>query len=249
MMKHLILTRFAVAWPGLIVTRDNDEWLADRYRLLEKYTIPSLEAQTCKDFKWLILADPNFPGLDRARLERYADVLWTSTPWDRTHYGRVLVDPKVIRPYTSGTDWLLTTRLDSDDIISNTFVQRLQGAFVEREMWYGFPCGFIGLEGTVYARRYPKSPFVSYGEPAENAKTVYWIEHRQAGRLNREPAEGQCRHGEHLLEVDSDPAWLQVDHGGNVNNNVLKLQQTGNISIEAADSSLLASFGGIYTDD
>lgn len=233
-MKHLLLTRFAMVMPERPLPIS---WLFNRYKLLERYTLPSVAAQTCKDFKWLLVADLNFPGIERKRLENYTDVLWTDMSWNnRNAY------VKLIKPYTVGVDWLLTTRLDSDDVIADTFIADLQDAFVEREAWYSFPHGYIVKGRKAYARTFVRSPFVSYGELAVHPKTVYWESHMQAGKSSLDP-KGQNRRGlTNIIEVSKKPSWVQIDHGGNVSNNVIRFHKSGQANRKWTSVSELKQF-------
>ena len=63
-MNHFILTRFNLR----LYPKDKNgnvtltpEWLEHRFQLFELYTLPSLSAQTCKDFKWIVLIDRETP--------------------------------------------------------------------------------------------------------------------------------------------------------------------------------------------
>ena len=63
-MRHYILTRFNLRlWPHNKVGEETqtEEWLRRRVELFERYTLPSVVAQTCQDFVWIILIDWDSP--------------------------------------------------------------------------------------------------------------------------------------------------------------------------------------------
>ncbi len=227
-MKHILLTRFAMIRPNWTIS---DSWLSDRYELLERYTLPSVEAQTCKNFKWVLIADPSFPEIDRCRLESYTDVAWVV----KDDYA------KAIQPYIENTDWVVTTRLDSDDVICNTFIEGVQSAFIEREMWYSYSRGYVAKGDRAFARTMWNSPFVSYGEPTTGAKTVYWLPHMKAGQL-RGDIDGQLRKGLHVIDLGDTPAWVQIDHGGNILNSVSRMHKLGRADRKGVNVTSLKQF-------
>ena len=67
---HAIMTRFNVARPKRSdPIRLDPEWLAGRFDLFEKYCLPSVAAQTARDFHWLVYFDAATPEPLRARIE------------------------------------------------------------------------------------------------------------------------------------------------------------------------------------
>ena len=72
--QHFILTRFNLRiWRqdkhgSAVRTR---EWLEHRFGLFEKYCLPSIANQTCKDFEWVVLFDDKTPDEFRNRISEY----------------------------------------------------------------------------------------------------------------------------------------------------------------------------------
>lgn len=71
--NHFIITRFNLPiWSqtkaGKISTIE-DTYLQDRFHLFEKFCLPSIEQQTCQDFKWLVLFDINTPDYFKKKIE------------------------------------------------------------------------------------------------------------------------------------------------------------------------------------
>lgn len=110
---HVVGTRFNIG-------AFNEQWLAYRQELFEVLTLPSLDAQTEKDFVWVLCIDRNLPERFRARLDELAG----SRPYLRLLELELLDDftPSFIRwcraeAAARGRSHLLTTRIDNDDAL------------------------------------------------------------------------------------------------------------------------------------
>lgn len=69
---HFILTRFNL----LLWTKDKEgnkvrtkKWLEHRFYLFERYCLPSITSQTCKDFEWIVLFDSSTPDRFKERIK------------------------------------------------------------------------------------------------------------------------------------------------------------------------------------
>ncbi len=69
--RHIILTRFNLQYDPDSTLHIQPAWLDNRLALFERYCLPSVIQQTCKDFTWLILADRQTPDTQRQRLLSY----------------------------------------------------------------------------------------------------------------------------------------------------------------------------------
>lgn len=57
--SHFLISRFYTKQEGWIFNEEDfHRWMKDRIVIFEKITLPSLTAQTNKNFRWLILFDP-----------------------------------------------------------------------------------------------------------------------------------------------------------------------------------------------
>ncbi len=210
-MKHVLITRFAIRFAednprGRYEARE--DWLDFRMGLFEKYTLPSVKAQTFKDFDWWIVLDSKFPGLTTQhidQLSKAANLLYISGPWreDQEEIGEAL-------QALYKDEWVCSTRLDSDDIISNDFMENVARMAEEKESWIVFPHGYMMKEGKVAHRTYLVNPFVSHVEYADPLKSVFRVCHT---KVNKQEAP---------LIVDKVPSWIQVDHSDNIKNLVGK---------------------------
>jgi hypothetical protein len=185
--------------------------------LFEKYTVPSVEAQTFKDFRWVILVDPSFKGLTHQhtkRLSQHGEVL----PVD---FFFTEQQPEIGELLDYKDEWVCSTRIDSDDIIRNDFMERVQGQATEEEAWIAFVNMLKG--DRIAPRQFSCNPFISYVEYAQPFKSVYSISHMQ---VSAQP----CAYKK--LEI---PGWIQVDHCDNIKNSVNKKLRNFELdSIEAA---------------
>jgi len=115
--KHYILTR----WNLLDTKRDvynyvsdPKEWMRHRINLFEKYTLPSMMAQTCKDFTWLLAFSQKTPP---NVIKRYKNLRNIQIIYEY---------PAEYLRRTYKKEWLLTTRFDNDDILLPEFVEKVQ---------------------------------------------------------------------------------------------------------------------------
>lgn len=72
---HFIITRFNLPIfqkrdCGESVDNINSAFLKDRFEIFERYCLPSIANQTCKNFKWLVMFDINTPKVFKERLKR-----------------------------------------------------------------------------------------------------------------------------------------------------------------------------------
>ncbi len=125
MFKHYILTRFndGLYGPDARTAVPPDEWMQHRLRLFTAFTFPSIMEQTCQDFTWLVLMDPQTPDhyIQEIKSFRYPNL-------------------KLIYPTETGGKWsqafepgdydLITTRIDNDDAFHRDVVKVLQQTYL-----------------------------------------------------------------------------------------------------------------------
>ncbi len=209
-MQHFILTRFNVASPGREAPiRNSPGWLSRRFDLFEDYCLPSMAAQTVKDFRWLIYFDEQTPANFRDRItQAQTAVAFDAIFVGPFHAGLAAVDVTARLHGDKGR--LVTTRLDNDDAVSNDFLMQVQAAAA------GLPDGTIinfrkGIalsKGRLFVADDDSNPFTSMVEQAAGAKTIWAAPHTQ---LKTQFA---------LEQVTIEPCWLQVVHGENVANRI-----------------------------
>lgn len=120
---HLFVTKVNIKW----LPQSKDEvWLKNRINLLNNIVRPSLEAQTNKNFKFVTLWGYEPIGkLDN----EYQIIVNTENDSNLIHQEFL---PKLIELIDE--DYVLTTRIDTDNAISNNFVEILHNHITETEI-------------------------------------------------------------------------------------------------------------------
>lgn len=212
LLAHVVLTRFAVR-----LTEDaaapSDEWIARRRRLFEAYCLPSMQAQTRQDFRWVLFVDPGISETSRAELASYRSVLpgivvADLSPDDPLGYERAV---RALLPDEATA--VVTTRIDNDDAVSVDHIARIReavaGVAADERRAFVFTSGYELSAGRLYWRPFPRSPFASLVEPTLGTlSTVMGAGHEALDAVAP------------VTELAGDAAWLQVVHGDNILNRV-----------------------------
>lgn len=207
-MKHILLTRFAMkfATDNPRTRYEKEGWIDYRMELFKKYCLPSVQGQSFKNFDWYFLVHPGFIGFSEKHekfLQDYGTILYTTEPWSET----TLSVGKLLEGKYS--DWVCSTRLDSDDCLHRDFFKILRSEVKKRPSWHTFKYGYITDVQQIALREYVVNPFVSRVEKAP-IKTVLEISHVDVDKHC--DAEG--------IEFNIIPmiGWAQIDHGSNIKN-------------------------------
>lgn len=210
-MLHVVLTRFNIATPGREAPiRNSPGWLARRFDLFERYCLPSMAAQTVRDFTWLIYFDRDTPAEFRARIDR-ARCLVPFEPRFVPMLELADVIAEVAGLARGQSLPLITTRLDNDDAVARDFLERvrLAASAVPGGTVLNFTTGIALRDGRVYSAIDRSNPFTSLVERQHDPiRTIWSAQHQSLGSLW--PIE----------QVEGHPAWLQVVHGENVTNRI-----------------------------
>ena len=200
---HSLLTRFAVYGPGGEIP--DDIWLRERFKLFEDYCLPSVRSQTCQVFRWGLLVSPDFPAWARERLLGLgfkSEDLIVSHDWRSATAAAAWIDTH------SANNSILTTRLDNDDALASTFINRLHAntSFGEVRA-YNFTHGLQLTAKGVLLTRHLSNPFSSLSETGgTQIHTILASDH------------DHISHSWNLKQIGGAPAWLQVIHGNNLAN-------------------------------
>jgi hypothetical protein len=215
---HVVLTRFNTrhAWIGAAPGLDPG-WLQRRLELFEAFCLPSLAAQRAP-FTWLVFFDSETPEELRPRIAAYRETVPSFVP---VFVEGELTDERIagfvaerLAPERARHEYLITTRLDTDDAIATDFLARVQRAFRPRELEFlNFPLGYQWADGRFYYHLDPSNPFLSLVERLgeEDGRTIYCAPHDRLGRRVRQLA--------------APPVWLQVVHGENLRNRVVGIRR------------------------
>ncbi len=211
LLRHALLTRFNLPTPGHEgLIRASARWLEDRFDLFERYCLPSVQSQTCKDFRWIIYFDPETPGWAKDKIAAYQG-LGFFHPVFRVSVPKPILLADIGAAVGTQYEQLLTTSLDNDDMLARTFVERLQQAAAsgcrERTV-LNFPEGYTFAGGRLYRHRDASNAFASMCEPPQDALTIWHDWHTHLSR-----------HAP-IVQLPPESAWVQVIHGRNVSNRV-----------------------------
>lgn len=217
-LAHYLVTRFNLR-ESLADRRALDpSWLAGRLDLFERFCLPTVKGQTEQNFRWLVMFDPETPEFAQARIREYAK--WPNfipifLPPGVEAAARKVVQAQLGEP----PDVLVTTRLDNDDGLCRTFVEQIQRrAQVTEPTVLEFPVGYVWHRSRIYRYHFPHAAFGTLAEPRtavakQGFLTVCTGSHLDIGRLGP------------VVEVSQRPSWLQVVHGGNLENRPRGIRQ------------------------
>lgn len=226
-MLHLILTRFNLR----IWAEDKngnqtftDEWLRERVILFETYCLPSIMAQTCKDFKWVILFDEETPEwlVEKIRLWRddLPQIMAISVRRGSPGMFRRIFREVAISEADCRGGRLLTTSLDNDDALSCNFVEKIQqkAKQLDSGTFISYRYGIQYFTGMKLALSLPctYNHFASYVEDYEKPEDI-----RTFFRLNAHShLKNVPRDEVVIVDNKEEPMWLEIVHTSNRSNDV-----------------------------
>lgn len=219
-IQHFILTRF-----NLFLWRKDKKgspvrttkWLSHRFSLFERYCLPSIKNQSCKDFEWIILFDTKTPERFKSKIAEYQK--------DFPQFIPVFVEPEDGRLFAQifkrevvkrlRAKRVITSYLDNDDALNLRFVEDLQRRVLSLsdETFVFFTNGLQFYTDHKYLMQihYPRNHFVSVvecGDPSV-VKTIYgYGSHYYIDRIK----------GARIEYVDNLPMWCEVIHEKNMGN-------------------------------
>jgi hypothetical protein len=209
---HYIVTRHAVAQNGLI---PSPEWIEERRPYLTGICGESLRNQSCQDFTWLILVDPQLIESEKTFLystfHPNFPVEFLPTP-----SGDLGDLSNLLSKYLGALDckYLVTTRLDSDDSIASNLVFEIQDTVGKFETPFILdPVNGLVIDlsiGIPLRRVYRHSPFQSLIETPTShfpIQTVFYDQHLDLSKWF--PYHEMPRRS---------PSWCMTVHGENLGN-------------------------------
>jgi hypothetical protein len=157
-------------------------YIQQRLKLFEDYCLPSVRSQVSKNFSWLIYFDVD---TDPQLLNRVQQITGSEIPVLLIRvpdFEGMLSDLRErIRVLT--TPYVLTTRLDNDDLISENFIAAVQRHFIKTDgLVINFTRGFEIDLNRHYIKKWndrPKNQFITLMEKrgSEKALTIYGFPH------------------------------------------------------------------------
>ncbi len=193
----------------------NDKWLNDRYFLFEKYCLPSIKSQTNQNFEWWVY----FDSTTKKEFRQWNSNLNIAYPNFKPKYEDSYDDfevnmPNEIHSYlkTQNIEWLITTRLDNDDILAIDTIELIQNGFSPDSMIIiEIPMGLtLELRDTTRLRKVNRlgNPFISLIEICSSSNNIKGVYHNHHG------------HWKDIRKkiVSDQVQWIQVIHENNVIN-------------------------------
>lgn len=219
-IQHFFLTRFNI----LLWNKAKDgqkvrttKWLEHRFSLFEKYCLPSIKNQTCKNFEWIALFDSMTPDSYKEKIAAYQKGCPQLTPvfvepengW---RFAEIFREEIVKRLKAKRA---LSTYLDNDDALNTRFVEDIQrrasavgdGTFINYDDGYQY----YADDKFMMRVHYPSNHFVSVVESGD-AATVKGI-FGYGGHASIEKIKGVK-----LVCVKNQRMWCEVVHEKNVMN-------------------------------
>lgn len=183
-------------------------WLEHRFRLFETFTLPSIDAQTSKNFDWLVYSHPDTPEAFARRLESYCQSrpmhIVLSEDFDE-HIAR----SSVLERARSDTSHLITSRVDNDDALGKTFLETVQSKFCGQDAAFlNFDLGLELRKQHLYRTQDLASHYCSAIEAREKFGSVFATSHAQIATVY--PVE----------HVRDKYRWLTIVHERNAINTV-----------------------------
>ena len=168
--KHYIFTRYNIDLYGTnpYKIKDKDAWMEDRLNHFYYY-LAGLESQTNPNFTALVAVDPKTP---QEYINQIVDAI-TSSVCNIKLIFEMPQDWLRRQPISHG--WLITSRLDNDDMYKPEFVEQIQKNFKKERLVYDIVTERVkGDRVERTERRHNNSSFTTLIEPYnEGFKTIF----------------------------------------------------------------------------
>ena len=178
---HIIITRFMIkftSYKHFFKKLYEEDYILNGIRVMKTYLFPSLENQSCKEFKWVLMLG------DEANITYIKSLLDVKNSFES-----IVIYKKdikyFIRNITKGYDILITTRIDYDDRIYYDAVNDVRKAIniYKPMIVYGYDSGlnYYEKDNTYYEFNYSyynqgvMSIFVSLIVVLKNVNDTYTI--------------------------------------------------------------------------
>lgn len=184
-MKHFIATRFNLKtsdWKksksgNLVLT---NEWLEHRFNLFEKYCFPSVRNQSNQNFTWCVFFDVNTPQNFKDKIVTFTANTSNVIPLFIDGMDNLNISFKkfISENITNSDSYIVTTRIDNDDIIHKDFVKIIQSLFQPSDLAVidlrkGYQVSIDVAKPEVRLYTHPFNAFISVIENVKSFETVF----------------------------------------------------------------------------
>jgi hypothetical protein len=223
MFEHFLITRFNLKLESHFGKdkRGNDTqtetWLKRRFELFNNYCFPSIQGQSCQDFKWLVLFDKNTLASHLNQIEeftnKYPNFFPVYSETGAKEKVRKCLADAIHSLSKSKTPYILTTRIDNDDAFHKDLIREVQLYYKmnQVECFLNFNYGFqYDVVNCVAVKiRYENNHFLSLLEKKDpDLKTVIFHNHSHIQSISSVIS----------VENKKNPMWMEVIHEMNVSN-------------------------------
>ena len=220
-MKHFLVTRFNLKNPNWKNLKNGDlvlteKWLDHRFKLFETYCLPSVKNQKNKNFNWCLFFDNQTPEKYKNKIE--------SLIQEHSNFHIIYIDgflelEKSLKQFikksiTPNDEYIITTRLDNDDIIHEGFIYKIQTLCVKKYntiiyLTKGYQLVLGDKINQLREFKIHFNPFISLIENTNSFKTVISKTHYE------------WKHAKSVIKYDDTNLWVQLIHDQNYSNSKL----------------------------
>lgn len=233
MFQHYIVTRFNLKmnWSAAKngMTLLGESWMNERFELFMKYCLPSVVHQTNRNFKWLVYFDTDTSPYYRNKIEELEKQYAVFEPRYIPHHDYFLSDlDAYVRDHKSrDTTHVITTRLDSDDVLHERAIAKIQDLYTSQDFQViNFQTGIrFQLEPQIQLAEFEwrTGPFLNVIEKIKSDKRIV------TGYSQRH--DFYVKDYE-VIQVTEQPYWTQLIHDTN-HTSVLQGKPIANLSVLA----------------
>lgn len=221
-MKHFMVTRFNLTVSEWKTTKNGElvlteKWLKNRFMLFENYCLPSVKNQTNQNFIWCVFFDINTPDIYRDKIKIISD--------DYKNFKPLFIDGNkmlnssfihyIIDHINEDDRYVITTRLDNDDLIQKNFIKTIQTLYkpidkmvIDLRKGYSITLGKPYCEISKYTSHF--NPFISVVESVKKIETVISRMHMDWKSSND------------IIEYNNNKLWIELVHEENKINSTKK---------------------------
>ncbi len=213
MFIHFLITRFNIRITGAGPERMTspempEDWLNQRMNLFLTFCVPSVLEQTNKEFTWIIYFDRSTPPSILAQLS----FLKNKSPEIQIAFAddyQVMLRDISSRVKSAASPFVITSRLDNDDLISRTFIEIVQQSFLpEHNRIINFNSGYEYSTWDHVMKKWnnrPHNQFISLIEDVTKLSTgsIYSFPHWKAPQIGQ------------VMNIAGQPHWMYLRHENN----------------------------------
>lgn len=214
-IKHFIISKFNLKLNKLNLPNEN--WFNYRLDLFEKYCYNSIKKQIDKNFTWLVFFDKDNTDIDKIKkFDLFTPIFISNYKSDIDIVNKIR---RLIIKMSKGSDFIISTRLDTDDCLNKDYIQIIKENFQEKEIILNPVYGYVYDINKkdlriIYTDRI--NPFITLIEKnSDNLKTCIFTKHSM-----------MSDYFDVKKLIHYKPLWMQIIHGSNISNKISGVRLT-----------------------